>query len=196
MQCEAAGVVWDISRSVFFLSWKCVTIFICGSWHELQLLPQTLYSQPSNRKHDTRESFFLFKYTRSGQNEMNLQHNTSWKKLYTSGECDLVLSCSEIPSSCVLLKMENAVCGLFSWVWTRWRMQPWLMVYAVLTLINLSDQLSPALTERAPVRPELLHHRMKDDYSELCCIYSWLFCPLRREPCGARKVLPHRFNVL
>ncbi len=63
----------------------------------------------------------------------------------TNGECDSVLPW-EIPSSGVLLKMENAVRGLFSWVETRWLRQPWLMVYAVLILINLSDQSRPTFS--------------------------------------------------
>lgn len=51
------------------------------------------------------------------------------------------------------------------------------------------------LTERAPIRPEILHHKMKDDYSVLCCIYSCSYCPLKNLG-PARKIWPHRFNAL
>lgn len=51
------------------------------------------------------------------------------------------------------------------------------------------------LTERAPIRPGVLLHRMKDDYSVLCCIYSCSARPPRNlRP--ARKIWPHSFNAL
>lgn len=100
----------------------------------------------------------------------------------------------EIPSSGVLLKMENAAWGWFSWMETRWLRQPWLIVYSV--LITLSDQ-SRSIFSLSVLQSGLRWriHRMKDDYSVLCCIYSCSFSSLRNLG-PARKILPHRFKAL
>lgn len=112
----------------------------------------------------------------------------------TNGECDSVLPW-EIPPSDVLLKMENAVRSV--------QLGLDQVNEAAMTNGSYSSHAHQSqwpieahvLTERAPIRPEILRHRMKDDYSELSCIYPCSFCP-QRNLGSARKILPHRFNAL
>lgn len=50
------------------------------------------------------------------------------------------------------------------------------------------------LTERAPIRPEILCHRMKDDILNYVLFIHAHFA-LRGTSALARKILPHRFNA-
>lgn len=110
------------------------------------------------------------------------------KSRRTDGECDSVLPW-EIPSSGVLLKME--ICSVRP-------VQPgsWLMVHAVLILVNLRDQSRPMLSLSVLQSGQKSFAAGWRMIIENYVVFIRVHFALRGNAASARKVLPHRFNAL
>lgn len=131
-----------------------------------------------------------------GQYEVKLQHNLSWKNKRGSQTQVESLTLRKL---IIWSFVVNGNCRLRP-VHLGWDQVAEVAMTNGLCCSHTHPSQWPTeaslLTERAPIRPEILQRAMKDDYSELCCICSPSFSALWGALGSARKVLPHRFNVL